>query len=165
MPGFLSLRLLVFVFIGLTTSACGFKLAGTTSLPPQLGQIYLVASDFSERQRKALSQRLRQAGAQVSSQPAAQAVQLDVRLKVLPDSRLVTSASNGKTVERLSRSLDFGLKGADGNPLAPAKTLTQQKDIVLDDDNLLSSAVEKRSVIEELEAALFNQLIFQLKRI
>ena len=165
MPGFLAPRLLMIAFIGLASSACGFKLAGTTSLPPQLGQIYLVTSDFSERQRKALLQRLSQAGAQVSSQPVAQAVQLNVALKALPDSRLVASASNGKTVERLARSLDFSLKGADGNLLAPAKTLTQQKDIVLDDDNLLSSGVEKRSIIEDLEAALFNQLIFQLKRI
>lgn len=165
MPDFLTPRLLLIVFIGLATSACGFKLAGTTSLSPQLSQIYLVTSDFSERQRKALSQRLGQAGVQVSSQSAPQAAQLNVRLKVLPESRLVTSASNGKIIERLSRSLDFSLKGSDGNPLAPAKTLTQQKDIVLDDDNLLSSAVEKRNVIEDLEAALFNQLIRQLKRI
>ncbi|MCP4388631.1 MAG: hypothetical protein GY802_10070 [Gammaproteobacteria bacterium] len=165
MPGFLTTRLLIIGLLGLVLSGCGFKLAGTTSLPPELSQIYLVTSDFSERQRKALSQRLSQAGAQVSSQPAAQAVQLSVSLKTLPDRRLVTSASNGKSVERLARSLDFSLKGADGNLLVPVKSLTQQKDIVLDDDNLLSSAVERSGVIEDLETALFNQLIFQLKRI
>lgn len=165
MPGFLTTRLLITGLLGLALSGCGFKLAGTTSLPSELSQIYLVTSDFSERQRKALSQRLGQAGARVSSQPAAQAAQLRVSLKALPDRRLVTSASNGKIVERLARSLNFSLQGADGNPLMSAKTLSQQKDIVLDDDNLLSSAVERNSVIEDLEAALFNQLIHQLKRI
>jgi LPS-assembly lipoprotein len=165
MPDFLTTRLLITGLLCLALSGCGFKLAGTKSLPPELGQIYLVTSDFSEQQRSALSQRLTQAGAQVSRQPVAQAVQLRASLKSLPDRRLVTSASNGKTVERLARSLAFSLKGADGNLLAPAKTLIQQKDIVLDDDNLLSSDVERRSVIEDLEAALFNQLIFQLKRI
>ncbi len=165
MPGFRMTRLLITGLLGLALSGCGFKLAGTASLPPELSQIYLVTSDFSERQRKALSQRLSQAGARVYSQPAAQAVQLRASLKTLPDRRLVTSASNGKIVERLVRSLDFSLQGADGNLLAPAKTLIQQKDIVLDDDNLLSSAVERSSVIEDLEEALFNQLIFQLIRI
>ena len=165
MPGFLTTRLLITGLLGLALLGCGFKLAGTTSLPPELSRVYLLTSDFSERQREALSRRLGEAGAQVSSQPAAQAVQLRVSLQALPDRRLVTSASNGKIVERLTRSLDFSLQGADGNPLTPAKTLTQQKDTVLDDDNLLSSAVERSSVIEDLEAALFNQLIFQLKRI
>jgi len=165
MPDFLTTRLLITGLLGLALSGCGFKLAGTTNLPPELNQIYLVTSNFSEQQRDALSQRLTQAGSKVSRQSIAQAVRLSVSLKTLPDRRLVTSASNGKSVERLARSLNFSLKGADGNLLAPAKTLTQQKDIVLDDDNLLSSDVERRSVIEDLEAALFNQLIFQLKRI
>jgi len=165
MPDFLTTRLLITAILGLALSACGFKLAGTSDLPPELKQIYLVTSNFSEQQRKNLSRRLNRAGAQVSSQPVAQAVRLSVSLQAQPERRLVTSASNGKTVGRLARSLNFNLKAANGNLLAPARTLTQQKDIVLDDDSLLSSTVEKRSVIEDLEEALFNQLIHQLKRI
>lgn len=165
MPGFLTPRLLIVLLLGLALSGCGFKLAGTTSLPPELSQIHLLTSGFNKQQRDALRRQLVLAGAEVSGQPAAQATRLRVNLKVLPDRRLVGSADNGKIIERLARSLNFSLKGADGKLLAPARTLTQQKDITLDDDNLLSSGVERRNVVKDLEQALFNQLIHQLKRI
>lgn len=165
MPGARLTRCLIVALLGLALTSCGFRLAGRSVIPPQLSQIHLVTSDFSERQRNALSQRLKRAGAEVSDQPQTQSVQLRVRLKVLPDRRLVTSASNGRTVESLVRSLIYSLRGVDGQMLLPAKTLTQQKNIVFDDDNLLSSSAEKRSVVEDLEAALFNQLVHQLNRI
>ena len=52
-----------------------------------------------------------------------------------------------------------------GSQLAPPDSLLQQKDIVLDDDNLLSSTVERKNVVEDLEAALFDQLVRRLQRI
>ena len=165
MPKFAKTRLLTVLLLALAMSGCGFRLAGATSLPPELNRIYLVTSDFSDPQRDALRRQLERAGAEVSRQADSQAVRLSVSLKTMPDRRLATGASNGRIIDRLERSLQYNLKGADGNLLAPAATLTQQKDIVLDDDNLLSSGVEKRSVIEDLEEALFNQLIHQLKRI
>lgn len=165
MPGFPKPRLLILFLLGLTLAGCGFRLAGTTSLAPELSQINLLTSGFNKQQRKTLRRQLVLAGAEVSAQQAATAVQLRVSLKELPDRRLVTSASNGKKIERLSRSLNFSLKDADGKQLAASRTLTQQKDIALDDDNLLSSGVERRSVVKDLEQALFNQLIHQLKRI
>lgn len=158
-------RWLIALLFALALAGCGFRLAGTTSLPPELSRIHLVTGDFNRRQADALRDRLRGAGAEVIEEPGAQAVQLRVRLKILPNRRLVTGASNGRNIERVERHLDFSVMGADGEPLAPAKTLQQQRDITLDDDNLLSSDVERKKVVEELEAALFNQLIFQLKRL
>ena len=165
MPKLLTSRRLFLSILGLALSSCGFRLAGTASLPHGLSNIYLVTSGFSERQRDALRERLSRAGAQVTMQPAAGAAQLSVAMTVIPDRRLVSSARTGKTVDRLTRSLSFSLKDADGNPLAPGKILTQQKDIALDDDNLLASTQEKNAVIRELENTLFNQLIRQLERI
>lgn len=165
MPKLFTTRLLVLLTLGLALSACGFRLAGTASLPAELNHIYLVTSDFSKQQRDTLRRQLVRAGAQVYDEANAQAVQLNVRLKVSPDRRLVTGADNGKNIERMTRSLDFSLKDNAGKQLVPGKSLTQQKDFVLDDDNLLSSAVERRNVIEDLELALFNRLIHQLKRI
>ena len=161
---FLTRRLALALF-ALALVSCGFRLAGTASLPPELSRIHLVTTNFNKRQDKALSERLRLAGAELVPEPDDQAVQLRVRLQTLPDRRLVTGASTGKIIERVTRGLEFSLKGADGKPLLPAKTLQRQKDIVLNDDNLLSSDVERKNVIEDIEAALFNQLIFQLQRL
>jgi len=158
-------RRLFILLLAAGLSGCGFRLAGTSSLPQELAQIQLLTSDFSEQQSEALRSRLQQAGAEVLPQPAAQAVQLRVRLKTLPDRRLVTSAGNGKIVDRVSRRLEYSLKKADGEMLVQNRSLLQQKDIVLDDNNLLSSTVERENVVKDLEAALFNQLLMQLKRL
>ena len=80
----------------------------------------------------------------------------------VPDRELATSASTGDTVKLIRRSLSFNVKAADGKILLEAQTLNQQKDVSLDDDNLLSSDREKESVIRDLEQALFDQLIRQL---
>jgi len=165
MPAQPNIRRLIVLLLGLTLSGCGFRLAGTSALPPALSRIHLVTVDFNQQQRNALSRRLRQAGAEVLAQPAGDAVELRVILRILPDRRVVTSASDGKAVERLARGLDYSLKDSDGNLLAPARSLNQQKDIELDQDNLLSSDQERRNVEKDLESALFNQLMRQLERI
>jgi len=158
-------RTLLVIVVGIGLTACGFKLAGTSQLPQSLSSIQLLASNFNKHQTETLRASLTRAGAKVSSQADESAVVLLVRLRALPDRRLVSGASTGKIVERLTRELDFSLKSADGEVLAPNKTLRQQRDIQLDDDNLLSSTQEKNSVSSDLEKALFNQLIQQLKRL
>lgn len=160
-----TIRILIAVISSIGITACGFKLAGTANFAPELSSIYLQSSGFSDRQRDALRLQLTRAGAELVNQDDSNAVVLTVTLKVLAGRRLVTSASNGKTVERIARSLDYGLKSADGEILAPTKTLLQQNDIVLDDDNLLASDREKTNVLRDLEQTLFEQLIRQLKRI
>jgi LPS-assembly lipoprotein len=150
------------LLVSLGLSACGFRLAGSAELPPQLASIYLVTSDFSNSQRNLLKRSLSNAGAHLVEQPESQAVQLNVSLKSIPDRELATSASTGTSVKRISRSLSFNVKAADGKILLQAQTLHQQKDVSLDDDNLLSSDRERESVIRDLEQALFDQLIRQL---
>ena len=158
-----SLRIgVIVVLVSLLLSACGFKLAGTADLPPQLASIYLVTDDFSEPQRKALRRSLINAGAELVEQPGAQSVQLNASLKTLPDRQVATSASTGVIVKRLSRSLDFYVKDFDGKTIVEPSRLQQQKDASLDDDNLLSSDRERERVIRDLEQELFDQMIRQL---
>jgi len=61
--------------------------------------------------------------------------------------------------------LTFSVKAADGQIIAATQTLRQQKDVSLDDDNLLSSDRERETVVRDLEQALFGQLIRQLTQI
>ncbi len=159
------MRCLILLLASISLTACGFKLAGTAGLPQNLSPMSLQTRGFSEQQREALQLQLTRAGADLTDQQDSNPVLLTVSLKVLPDRKLVSSASSGKKVKRLTRSLDFSLKSADGAVIAAPKTLLQQKDIVLDDDNLLSSTREKANVVEDLEQALFSQLIRQLNRI
>ena len=160
-----SIRLLMVIVVSIGLAACGFRLAGTAYLPQQLSTIYLVTSNLSEQQQDEIRGRLTRAGATVVDQATADAVLLTVSFRVIPDRRLVTAASSGKIVERIARSLDFSVKSSTGEVIAPVKTLLQQKDIELDDDNLLASNREKANVIKDLEQGLFKQLVNQLQRI
>jgi outer membrane lipopolysaccharide assembly protein LptE/RlpB len=160
-----AIRCLILLLASISLAACGFKLAGTAEFPQNLSPMSLQTRGFSEQQRGALQLQLTRAGADLTDQQDSNPVLLTVSLKVLPDRKLVSSASSGKKVKRLTRSLDFSLKSADGAVIAAPKTLLQQKDLVLDDDNLLSSTREKANVVEDLEQALFSQLIRQLNRI
>lgn len=158
-------RILVVFVVTIGLTACGFRLAGTSNLPQNLSSMVLVDSGLNQQQQDALRRRLTRAGAELKNRDDPDAVRLKISLKVLPDRRLVSSASDGKSVERLTRSLDFSLVSASGEVLVPTRTLTQQNDIVLDDDNLLASVRERASVLEDLEQDLFEQLIRQLNRI
>ena len=159
------IRLVIVLLITAVLAACGFRLAGTASLPQELSSITLLTVGFDKQQQDSLRLQLTRAGAELKNPDDPGAVKLTVSLKALPDRRVVSSARDGKTVVRLSRSLDFSVRAADGEMLVPARTLVQQNDIVLDDDNLLASSKEKASVLEDLQQDLFEQLIRQLKRI
>jgi LPS-assembly lipoprotein len=161
-----SLRIaLVVLLVSFSLSSCGFRLAGTNDLPPELSSIYLVTSNISKVQIRALQRSLENAGATVVSQLDQQSVQLKVSLKVAPDRQLATSARDGAIVRRISRGLTFSVKAADGQTIAATQTLRQQKDVSLNDDNLQASNREQETVTRELEQSLFDQLVRQLTRI
>lgn len=156
-------RLAVVLLLSAAVYGCGFRLAGTAQLPASLVRIYLETRDFDDQQRNALLHRLERAGANVSLDPASGHSRLSVRLLTPPDLRLVTSASSGKTVDRLSRGLEYSLWDADGELLTGPRSLTVEKDFTLDDDNLLSSTDERLSVIAGLEEDLYDGLVRQLQ--
>ena len=144
---------------------CGYRLAGTAELPSQLASIQLVTTNFSEAQKRMLARELTSAGANLVEQAGGDVVTLTATLGLEPDRQLVSSASSGTTVNRLSRTLDYTLRTASGKAVGEAQTLRQQVDLELDDDNLLASNREKESAILQLERALYQQLIRQLTRI
>lgn len=154
--------ILLLLSLGLGSSACGFRLAGTADLPQQLTSIYLSDSGFDESQRRSLRRRLEQAGASLVEAADADAARLSVSLKQLPDRQMATGASSGAKVQRVTRELDYSVRSAEGKIIVPMRTLAQQRDVSLDDDNLLSSDREKEAVTRDLEDALFDQLIRQL---
>lgn len=158
-------RFLVVIVVTVWVAACGFKLAGTLNLPQNLSSMVVVSGNLDRQQQDGLRRQLIRAGAELKNQDDPEAVRLKISYNILPDRRLVSSARTGNSVERLTRSLDFSLISASGEVLVPTRTLTQQNDIVLDDDNLLASDRERASVLEDLEQALFEQLIRQLNRI
>ena len=156
---------LVLLCTSLWLGGCGYRLAGTDSLPESRSEFRLLTQNFSNARLSALRSRLEQAGAKLVDDGGASVAVLSVSWLAPADRSLVSSASNGKTVQRITRGIRFSLRDAAGKNLITDKTLTHQTDILLDDDNLLASDQERADVANDMQGALFNQLIRQLNRI
>ena len=153
------------VWIVLFVSACGFRLAGTAQLSPEIRSIHLVTADLNGVQRAQLIDHLERAGAAMSTAEGNHANILSVRLRKLPDSAQVNIASTGKRVLRLSRAIDYQLTTTSGDPLIATTTLSTSRDFTVDEDSLHASNREREEVIENLVQALFTQLVYRLQRL
>jgi outer membrane lipopolysaccharide assembly protein LptE/RlpB len=162
---------LIALLCGLCLSACGFRLAGTggmaasAELPAQLASIYLQTRNLNAVQLKALELSLTKAGAEVVAQAESATAWLAVTLNELPDQQLATGGSGVDVVTRITRSLDFEVKAADGKIISPRRSLRQQTDVTLNENTLLAANRERKDVTGELEQALYDQLVRQLARI
>ena len=146
----------------LLLSACGFRLAGSGQLAPELSPIYLQTRGFAADQLADLERRLRQAGARLSDQPDDAGSLLALRLESPPDARLIGSVGS-RSVRRVERRLVFSLRRAGAEP-GEEKVLVQRRELSFDEDNLLAADEQRAAAAAELEQALYNLLINQLLR-
>ncbi len=160
-PGFIGLG---FALV-MSLQACGFQLRGFSALPDQLTNLRLVADDLSTAQQRDLKSQLERAGATLRYGDELRPVVLNIALETLPERKLADSAGSNKTIFRLSRQLSYSLTDAGGNRLVDNQRLVQRQDLELDDNNLLSSEGEKQHVLDNLDDALFNSLMIQLRRL
>jgi len=159
------LRLIIIVLLVSNFASCGFHLAGSTSLPPQLASIQLLADELSVTQITMLKRQLKRAGADLQDSSVGDAVRLRVTIKVLPDRKLADTAGSGKIIIRLFRQLDYVLSNAKGDPLLDQSTILRQIDVEGGSDNITGLEYEKQSAAELLDEELIEQLIFQLKHL
>ncbi len=156
------LILIIIALLGSNLAACGFYLAGSSSLPSQLASIQIVAEDLNAGQKALLKQRLKQAGAVLTDNQDNGAVRLEVAINVLPDRRLADTAGSGKVITRLLRQLDYSLTSATGESMVDQKTILRQLVVESDSDNIVGFEYEKRSAADLLDQELIGQLVFQL---
>jgi len=159
-----SLLLIILALLVANLSGCGFHLAGSSKLPPQMTSLQLLADELNNSQTVLLNQRLKQAGATLKDNRN-DAVRLRVVIKALPDRKLVDTAGSGKSIIRLFRQLSYSLTTAEGDLLVEQKTILRQMDVERDSDDIGGLEFERQSAAESLDRQLIEQLIFQLKRL
>jgi outer membrane lipopolysaccharide assembly protein LptE/RlpB len=158
-----SSRSIIIALLVANLAACGFYLRGSSSLPPQLVSMQVLAENLDSSQKTALNQQLIQAGASLKDNLAGDTVRLTVTIKVLPERKLADTAGSGKTIIRVFRQLSYSLTTGTGALLQDHKSILRQQDIELDSNNLAGLEYEKESAGVLLDEALIGQLIFQLK--
>jgi len=156
------LRSIVIILLVASLTACGFHLRGSTSLPPPLISMQLLAEDLDRRQKTELERQLIQAGASLKDVQVGVAVHLTVAIKVLPDRSVVNTAGQGKSIIRIFRQLSYSLSAATGELLVDQTTIMRQLDISLDSNELAGIEYEKESAGVLLDRELIGELILQL---
>jgi outer membrane lipopolysaccharide assembly protein LptE/RlpB len=156
------LLLIIIILLVVNLSGCGFYLAGSSNLPPQLVSLQLLTDDLTNSQISLLGRQLKQAGANLEKNQN-DAVRLKVVIEALPERKLVDTAGSGKTIVRLFRQLNYNLTAANGDYLAEQKTILRQIDVERDSDDIAGLEYEKQSAAKSLDRELVEQLIFQLK--
>ncbi len=155
-------RSIVIILLVASLTACGFHLRGSTSLPPPLISMQLLAEDLDSRQKTELERQLIQAGANLKDVQVGVAVHLTVAISVLPDRSVVNTAGQGKSIIRIFRQLSYSLSTATGELLVEQTTILRQLDITLDSNELAAVEYEKQRAGILLDQELFRQLILQL---
>ncbi len=161
----MKIRWLILLCLTGSLQACGFQLRGFADLPDHLSQLRLVANNLTTTQQRELSSQLERAGATLHQNDESEPVVLSLSLKSLTERNIVDSAGSNQTIVQLSRQLQFSLIEASGNRLVDNKTLVQSQNLELDDNNLLGIEGEKQRTRENLDKALFNSLMIQLRRL
>lgn len=146
-------------------SACGFQLRGVSNLPEGLTQLRLIDGGLNADQIRQLSNMLVKAGAKLQSSDVNEPVQLKVGITSLPERNLADSAGTGKTIVQITKRLNYTVKQPTDVAPMQTKVIERQINIEQDSNNLLGTGSEKESAESTLEQTLFNQLIFQLKRL
>ena len=145
--------------------ACGFQLRGLGLLPEHLSNLRLLDDNLSTNQQRTLVQQLQRAGVTLQYDAEENPVTLKVSIDSLPERNIADSSGSGQSIVRLTRQLVFSVTDAAGDRLMDNKVIEQEIDLELDDANLLSTEGEKRHALDNLDKALFNSLMIQLRRL
>jgi LPS-assembly lipoprotein len=155
-------RSIVIILLAASLTACGFHLRGSTSLPPLLISMQLLAEDMDSRQKTELERQLIQAGASLKDVQDGSAVHLTVAINALPDRSVVNTAGQGISIIRIFRQLNYSLSAATGELLMDQTTIMRQLDISFDSNELAAIEYEKQSAELLLDRELIGELILQL---
>lgn len=161
MKKILMLLCLISIF---ATPACGFQLRGTgQTLDNDLGSVYLEGLSAGSEFLLTLTNRLSDQGVVVVSDRASAASVLKMTDP--------TSSSRLISVNRLAQGVDFSLfmrstislRDAEGGELIKSRLIEVRRDLVADPDDALGNDQLEQDTKIELENALVDAILLQLR--
>ncbi len=145
----------------LTLCACGFRLAGSETLPGILARPYLsVKNPYTEFARE-FEHQLKGAGALVQDVREKSTATIEVTKDLAEQRTLSVSARNIPTEYDLTYTVTFSVQGADKELLAP-QTITLSKDYSFQENELLAKEHEadilRQQMARDLAAIAMRRL-------
>jgi LPS-assembly lipoprotein len=154
----------VFMLICLTLSltACGFHLRGTDHLPPTFNKVYIDSQSPYDTFTLTLTQLLKSMNIQLVTSAEKAPVTLKVFDKNLTTSVLSESASSSTKQYILHLAITYQLQNAQGAILYGPKTLHNQRDFTVNENQVLSTDAHQQMLSVEMERDAVFMLLMQL---
>ena len=142
-------------------AACGFHLQGAGSLPPAMGKTFVATRSAHSDFLLALTDTLRQRGAQVLRAPDDSAALLDIAADESGQRVLSVSARNIPREYEVFYSVTFSLKVA-GKNVVDHETLVVTRSYTFDETQVLAKASEedvlRRALAEDLARRVMRRI-------
>jgi LPS-assembly lipoprotein len=142
-------------------SACGFRLAGSESLPGILARPYLSVKDPYTDFAREFEHQLKGSGALVQEVRAKSTATIDVTRDSVEQRTLSVSSRNIPTEYELTYTVTFAVHGPDTELLAP-QTISLSKDYSFEENELLAKEHEadilRRQMARDLVAIAMRRL-------
>ena len=152
-------KICVLGIAALLLSGCGFKLRGSVELPPVMQDTFIESEDPFTGMARALRTELAVAGANVVEDRDTASAILIVN-KERSENRVLSVGSTGRATEyELYDEVSFSLKDPDGELLVQPQTLSQTRDLVFDENELLGKVSEAEGIHRQMRASLARQVI------
>lgn len=143
------------------TAACGFRLAGSESLPGILARPYLSVKDPYTDFAREFEHQLKNSGALVQGVREKSTATIEVTKDFVVQRTLSVSARNIPTEYELTYTVTFAVKGPDKDLLAP-QTIELAKDYSFEENELLAKGHEsdilRRQMARDLVAIAMRRL-------
>ncbi len=146
----------------LLLSACGFKLRGSVELPPVLQDTYIESANPFTGMARILRTELQVAGANVLEDRGSATAILVIHHE-RSENRVLSVGSSGRATEyELYDEVSFSLQDPDGKHLVKPQTLSQTRDLVFDENEVLGKISEAEGIHRQMRANLARQVIMRI---
>jgi len=158
-------RALVLSMLFVLPSSCGWQLRDTQLVPSAIGTLYLSSSDRNSTliTELELERALSINGIKVIADKAAadySVIIVDYR----QNSRTASINPSGRVAEyQLNEDVDFIIADAQGNEMIPLSTASVERVYEFNEDDILSSSNESRSVRDRMHEEVVRQILNRLR--
>jgi LPS-assembly lipoprotein len=147
-----------------TVSGCGFRLAGSDTLPGTLARPYLSLKDPYTDFSREFEHQLKSSGATVQLVRANSTATIEVTKDLVQQRTLSVSAANIPTEYELTYTVTFAVQGPDKELLAP-QTISLSKDYSFEENVLLAKENEADILRQQMARDLVSITMRRLTRL
>lgn len=146
-------------------SACGFHLRGVADVPQWLSHVCIISKDGSHELLQTLQVELEGYKIALSHTPEQAKYWLIINNEVLQKQIISIGASTNPRQYQLILSINYTLQTRKGKMLVASNTVKTTRQFTMNNDRILGSNDEERTLVSEMRHEAATQLIDRLSRI